>query len=267
VNANPASAWHDLDQRPPRLRHSTFLVALDFAAGLLWILAELTVRGVQRWSVRHPVTVSFGVGLMLLVITVFAVERWLAVNESKRWRAPALMALDAYVFAADRLARRITDRLFELVRALPNPPRIEPRFEAAVALLLAQTVSDAREGPAGELARFARDETTVMAMTATVTSDMVARHQPFASVIQVIGEQQQRLATLADLLGGMSRMMAGPDYAHDPRWAAEIERDTGTVFAHLNDYLEVLQTMRTQVLEAGYSLRSSLQAPDDEAGE
>ena len=131
MNANPASACHDVDLRPPRLRHSTFLVALDVAAGLLWILADLTTRGVQRWSVRHPVTVSSAVGLMLLVITVFAVERWLAVNESKRWRAPALMALDAYVFAADRVARRITHRLSELVRALPNPPRPEPRFEAA----------------------------------------------------------------------------------------------------------------------------------------
>jgi hypothetical protein len=257
VNANPTSAWRNLEQRPPGLRLAKALVGLDLAAGLLWILAELTMGGVQRWSAAHPVTVGFGVGLILLVITVFAVERWLAFNESQRWRAPALTALDSYVFAADRVARRIAERLFELVRAIPNPPRTEPRFEEAVALLLAQPVSDAREGPAGELAQFARDETTALAATATLASDMVARHQPFAWVVEIIAEQQQRLGTIADLLGGMSRMMAGPEYSRDPRWAAEIERDSGAVFALLNEYLEILQTMRIQVLEAGHSLRPS----------
>ena len=79
---------------------------------------------------------------------------------------------------------------------------------------------------------------------------MVARHHPFAWVIETIAQEQQRLATIADLLGGMGRMMAGPEYARDPRWSSIVENQTAEVFHQMQEYLEVLQTMRIQVLEA-----------------
>ena len=186
---------------------------------------------------------------MLLVLTVFAVERWLAFTESERWRSPALMALNAYVFAADRVGRLINDRMLELVRELPSHPH-EPRLNDALVFLLAQPVTPAGDGPVHKLAVFARDETSALTITAAVMADMVARHQAFAWVVKTIAQEQQRLADIADRLNGMSRMLAGPARASDPKWSNTIERQTTEVFSLMQTYLEVLNDLRALEMEA-----------------
>ncbi len=91
-------------RRVPTL--AVVLVGIAVVFGVTWVLAELISSKTRTWTSSHPVAVTLGAGLILLVLTVFFVERWVALNESKRWRAPALAALQAYV---SRMGSRPTD--------------------------------------------------------------------------------------------------------------------------------------------------------------
>lgn len=64
------------------------MVAFTLTAALALVCGELAFGWFRQWLAARPDTVAVAVGLIFLVLTVFLVERWLALNESERWRKP-----------------------------------------------------------------------------------------------------------------------------------------------------------------------------------
>ena len=97
-----------------------------FAAGVAAAVIELCSHTMREWTGARPYAVALAAGLVVLVLTVLGVERFLALTESRRWRQPARVAIDTYIFSADSATQRIYGHMEELLRSLPTPPAHDP---------------------------------------------------------------------------------------------------------------------------------------------
>jgi hypothetical protein len=167
------------------------IAGLSAVIGVVWAAAELACKGTQTWTMNHPAFVTFAMGLILLILTVFAVERWLTWNESKHWRAPALAALDAYIQRASGTHKHLR-REFRRLHGL-SLDEFVPGVDLRVDLLL----PDAAAEPFNVFAELVREQMTALAPVTLLTIQTAARHKPFEEIVGELAEQQRRLSVLA----------------------------------------------------------------------
>ncbi len=172
------------------------VVGLTAVGGVL----ELSCPAVRSFAVQHP----FLVGVVLVGLTVFGVERAIGLQESRRWRKPALGAIETYMYSADRATQVVQTRILEQTRSLPRAPVHEPRLREGLEQLADQDPSRLRT-----LADDARREADAAGQVAMAAFSTIARHEPLENFIERITEVQGRLGDLADLFNGLSFMAAG----------------------------------------------------------
>jgi hypothetical protein len=256
--AMPTTSWKDLDQRKRGVTPVRVIVAAALAASFGSVVSELVFHGLRGWFAEHPVTVAVVSGLIFLVLTVFLVERWLAFNESQRWRTSAMAALDAYIHSADDAVRRIYSRVYVVVEELPAPPNAvagtprlpspEPHIGDAVARLLAQDERD-RKDRLVVLSSFIRVTANELSVTALLAMQTIARHEPFAWVIGNIAKQQSRLADAARTCNALDFMRSGFGGAHDATYRKRAAKGGPDIEDLLQAFVDELHTMRTQLDE------------------
>lgn len=144
---------------------------------------ELSCTNVRNFAVQHP----FLVGVVLVGLTVFGVERAIALQESRRWRKPALSAIETYMYSADRAAQVVQTQILEQTRSLPRPPVHEPRLREGLEQLADQDPSRLRT-----LAHDARREADAAGQVAMSAFSTIARHEPFEHFIERITETQSK---------------------------------------------------------------------------
>jgi hypothetical protein len=115
--------------------------AVAFAILTALVVADFSVDGAGAWWAVHPTAEAAAAGLLLLALTVLVVEavidRALASNEARRWRAAAAFAASAVLEAAIEPLRRVESDLGSVsaVGRLHVPPRGEWPPYAVVSLL------------------------------------------------------------------------------------------------------------------------------------
>lgn len=229
-------------------------VALVVVLGTGGVLTELRSANARSWFTNHPVTVALATGLILLVLTVFAVERWLALQESKRWRAPALAALDAYVNGGLRTVRRVDSKLGELLdehrlreAASDNEPDLQRLFFDA---LMARDYHRFRS-----LAEVMTNEMTQLAILSLLAVQTVARHEPFARLVGTVAAEQALFGSLAQSVWDLQTTL-GSAIAQRPRSAAprepvpganKVKHQTTEIEQGLISFLNELHIIRAEV--------------------
>jgi hypothetical protein len=170
------------------------------------ICLELLSADFRCWAVDHPIAVAIGTGAALIGLTAFVVERLLAAREARRWRKPALFALDAYVFSADRANQRIHSRLVKEVKGLPSPPRGDWFFRFGEALTL---IIEQRRLALLEISDFVRREADELALVAIQVSGTASRAEDLNDTLDRVFAEQARLARIAELCAHLSFLGAG----------------------------------------------------------
>jgi hypothetical protein len=233
------------------------VVAIVLAVGIGLVASELALERLRRWLAARPVTVAVAVGLIFLVLTVFLVERWLALNESERWRTPAVAALDAYIHSADDVGLQIYSRVYSMVDELPVPagvvasPRLpwpEPHIADALQRLLEQDRLDSSARVVA-LSSFMRGQANHLAVTALLATQTIARHEPFAWIIENIAQQQTRLADAARSCNGLDWVGSGFGGAHNTTYRATAAKGMQDIEKGLQAFVDEVHTMRAQLDE------------------
>jgi hypothetical protein len=156
----------------PKPEESLLLGALCTAG--VAALIEHAVGSLRTWAVGHPVTVAFLTGAILLLLTVFGVERWLSRAESVRWSTPAREALNTWLFAADAAVRAIWERAATTPSASDSLG--EPRAPDEAIRRLAETDPERLR----ELSDFVRERAQHAVILAMNVIGIVARYEPLA---------------------------------------------------------------------------------------
>lgn len=237
--------WRSLDTRKgrPWLR----IVGMGLV-GFLCLVAlglESWCPEVRHWLVAHPAAVAVGTGLAVLLVGALGLEPLLRHSETRHWRQPALLVVDTYVFAADRVARRIRTRMVDIVDELPNPPS----EHMSIARDLECLVEQAPERLA-ELSDYIREQTDELSVTAVLASSVIGRYGPYSEVVKDVFEQQRRLGELAEKvhgLGFISRGLDGPRGDIVAQLAAEEGEEAADL---LEGVVHELHKLRLKVLEA-----------------
>lgn len=236
------SALPALFDRPPRWRRlMAGVIGIAVAAA---ICLELFLADFRCWAVNHPIAVAIGTGAALIGLTAFAVERLLAAKEARRWRKPALLALDAYVFSADRTNQRIHARLAEEVKGLPSPPGGGWifRFGEALTLILEQ-----RRLALLELSDFVRGEADELALVAIQVSGTASRAEDLNDTLERVFTEQARLARIAEICTHLSFLGTGFSGPDAERLGALADEATKEAEELVQAFQDELATMRLQL--------------------
>ncbi|MGH2880830.1 MAG: hypothetical protein ACRDK4_14640 [Solirubrobacteraceae bacterium] len=249
--SKPSLVALTMTETPKRRRVPTravVLVGIGVIFGIAGVVAELEGDAVRDWTVEHPFTVTLGTGLILLLLTVFAVERWLAWTESKRWRVPSLAALDAY--AAGGLA--VHQRLYDAFLSLPGADKFSSRGRPTE-----ESVEKMMEA-AGALSAFGSivsNEMSGLAPVALLAIQTVARHEPYGDLIGLIAGYQANLGTLAthseslvalSVYGdGLAAAGLGPGRPEYDEWAANNLRIAEAMAETLDDFYGRLERLKS----------------------
>lgn len=230
---------------PPLFDHPSYwrwvLAGSIVLAAVVAICLELFSAGFRRWTVDHPVTVAIGTGAALVGLTALVVERLIAVSEARRWRTPALLGLDAYVFSADRANQRIHARLVQEVKGLPAPPGggWVFRFGQALTLILEQ-----RRLALLEISDFVRLEADALALVAMQVGGTASRAEGLNDSLERIFVEQARLARIAEIPAQLSYYgggFNGPGAARLRSLAAEAANEADELAEAFQHELETLR--------------------------
>ena len=241
--SKPSLVALTMNETPKRRRIPTravVLVGIGVIFGIAGVVAELEGDAVRDWTVEHPFTVTLGAGLILLLLTVFAVERWLAWTESKRWRLPSLAALDAYAAGGLAVHRRLNVAFLSLPgadkftsRGRPSKESVEKMMEAAGAL--------------SAFGSIVSNEMSGLAPVALLAIQTVARHEPYGDLIGLIAGDQAKLGSLAthseslvalsDYADGLAAAGLGPGRPEYDEWAANNLRIAEAMAENLRRFL------------------------------
>jgi hypothetical protein len=240
----PEATWQSLSDRPSQWR--LFAGASVVVLAICAIVAEAGCEGFRAWSISHPIAVSIGIGAGFILFTALVIERAIEALEARRWHIPALLAIDAYVFSADRAARRIHEKVVEELKALDSPPAGTWVFRLSEALELLADQRHLRLRALSDLVREEADELAFMAMQVGATA---SRPGHFDDATERIFLEQGRLARVAELCNFLSFLgsgFSGPDaIALRRQAAAKAEETSGLMEAFLSE----LSTLRLQVGE------------------
>jgi hypothetical protein len=195
--------------------------------------------------------------VIFLVLTVFLVERWLALNESERWRTPAVAAFDAYIHTADEVVRQVYAHIYSMVDELPVPANVvasarlpwpERHIADALQQLLDQDRLD-RSARIVALSSFMRAQANQLAVTALLATQTIATHERFAWIIETIAQQQTPLAEAAPMCNGLDWVRNRFGGTHD----ATYQGDRGEAMQNIDEtfqaFVEALHAMATQLDE------------------
>jgi hypothetical protein len=238
--------WQSLVDQPSRWR-LTIGAALIFLA-ICAVTAEAGCSSFRAWSVSHPVAVAIGVGAGLVLFTALVIEHAIGALEARRWRIPSLLAIDAYVYSADRAAQRIHRKVKEELKALDSPPGGTWVFRLNEALELLVDQNCLR---LGVLSDFVREETDELALIAMQVGATASRPGHFSDAIERIFREQGRLAKMAELCHFLSFLgsgLSGPDATALRQQAAARATEAGDL---MEAFLTELSALRLQVGEQG----------------
>lgn len=217
------------------------------AIGVAFAVIELCDEAVRKWTVAHPYTVALSAGLVVLVLTVLGVERVLALTDSRRWRQPARVAIDTYIFSADSATQRIYRQMRELLRSLPKPPAHDP-----VRMLdIIEQLSDQAPETLNALYKTIRSESDQLGPIAMTAGDTIVRHQPYRWVADDVFAIQKHLGDAAlatnDLYHAI-HLAGGPQSSR----ALEVRKGLqSAIVDHLQQVSDLLGTKYLQAREVG----------------
>jgi len=217
---------------------------LAFAVVVATIL-ELTTPAVRDWLMRRPLTVGVVAGVVVFLIGLLAVERFIESFEARRWHKPALVALDHYIFSADRALRRVTGRITSLVRDLPDRPVSGARYSTMLQYLV-EYDRDCLRG----LSDFVRERLDELGVVAMQSAVIVARYPPYAEVVDRIFDEQRRLGRVAERINHLSFVGAGfggPNDVNSRELAAEWSEAAAQ---QLQGFIDELHDLRMQSIQA-----------------
>lgn len=236
------SALPALFDRPARWRR--LLAVVTALVAIAAICLELVSADFRCWAVNHPIAIAIGTGAALIGLTAFAVERLLAAREARRWRTPALLALDAYVFSADRTNQRIHARLVEEVKDLPSQPGggWTFRFGEALTLILEQ-----RRLALLKISDFVRREADELALVAIQVSGTASRAEDLNDTLGRVFTEQARLARIAEICTHLSFLGTGFSGPNAERLRVLADEATKEAEDLVQAFQDELATMRMQL--------------------
>jgi hypothetical protein len=208
------------------------------------VALEILCPAFRSWSVAHPIVVTSGCGALLVVLTALVVERVITRIEGKRWRVPSMLAIDTYLFTADRAVRRIHGRIEEKVNGLPSPPGPTWifRLNEALELILHQ-----KRIHLLDLSDYLREAADELALVAMQVGGVVSRSDQFTGAVHRIFAQQARLGRLAEICVHLSFLGSGFGGSSD----ASLRRRAADMLSEAEElmqtFLDELATMRLQV--------------------
>jgi hypothetical protein len=209
--------WRHLAEVPrARLIVGAVLLFVTISAAAL----ESLSADVREWSVGHPIAVALISGGILILITALVVEHAIAVLESRRWRTASLMAIEAYVFSAERARRRIHAEVKRQVQNLPTPPT-DWTFQLRDALEL---ILDQQRLVMRVLSDYARLQTDELAVVAGHATAALSRHLPYADGVERVAAQQARLGSIAAQINFLSFLWTGLQGQDAPAAQRHIDR-------------------------------------------
>jgi hypothetical protein len=207
------------------------------------IVFELLCPSFRRWAVEHPVTVAALVGVLVAVIIVLALERVLDLAESRRWRAPALEAIEIYTHTTDQAREAITQRIVALAGGLASAP---PAGASRADQLRAIAEQDRAGLP--ELADYSRQQVNATGALALQSYSILTRHEPAKAYIAEIGAVQRELVRLAENVVGLSFASGGLSGPDADRWRPQVERVAGEIEEGLRQVSDKLISMTLMVM-------------------
>jgi hypothetical protein len=199
------------------------------------ILLELTCPAFRDFTVSHPLLT----GVVLVALTVLGVERLIALQESRRWRNPALSSIETYMYSADRAAQSVQGEILAQTRSLPSPPSHEPRLREALEIIAKQ--DRARLRPLSAYAREQADVAGHVAMSAYAT---LGRHAPAGAFIEPITRTQAMLGSLSSDLNSISFMSGGLGGEKDATFRDLIAKKAQEAEQELFDLSHLLAEMK-----------------------
>jgi len=178
----------------PRLSPATAAAALVVILAIVALTAEHASTAVSAWAVNHPITVAIATGVALAAMTILGVQRFLARKEAQRWHRPALEAVNAYLFTADRAIRGIWEVLEERAQAAASAGRASSDLDKLL-VALAETEPDVLRDCADDV----RDRASTLASTVMAVSAVVAHDPALMGIVTLLGEGQRRFDDIADI--------------------------------------------------------------------
>jgi hypothetical protein len=244
VASSPA-AWRPLGRRASRARLSGALLLAALLAAA--IVLELVSPCFASWTVGHPLTVTVLVGLAVVALTVVGLDHVIATREGRRWRLPTLLAIDTYIYSADRAARRIYARIEKTAKEVaPSPGPAGPLRLAAILELIVR--GDRHR--LGELSDLIREEADALSAPAVAAGSVAARSDLFAADARRIFDEQDRLGRLAEALNGLRFLGGGLGGPSDEAVRRLVIRNEEEAEGILQAFLDELANLRTAVAEA-----------------
>jgi hypothetical protein len=239
--ASSPGAWLPLGRRGSRARLGGALVLAALLAAV--VALEFASPCFADWTVGHPLTVTVLVGLAVVDLTVAGVEHAIATREGRRWRLPALLAIDAYIYSADRAAGRISARINETAEELvPSRHPGGPLRLTDVLELIVRGDSDRFDG----LSALVREEADALFPLAVQAGSVAARSDRFALDARRIFDEQDRLGQLAETLNGL-RFLGRP---RNEAARTQVTRREEEAERILRSFLGELANLRIAVAEA-----------------
>jgi len=158
------------------------------------VASELLSDPAQIYWRQHPMVATLGSGILFALLTALVIEQ-ARDNQKSRTRAkPALLALNSYLFAADRATQALSQAIDTHVAQIAPSKEMPAELGRAVEL---KAIFDADPVWFQEFSRLAEEQTQVTAAVLVQTIGLVSQYPPLVYATDELDAIEDDLATLS----------------------------------------------------------------------